>query len=106
MSAVVKPGAAQVAERGEYLSQGQERALQHQTVLLLWPSLRNVIWAEIQKDLFSGTLKRVQAAFMYSVPKSHKDLNTWNSAERAAKQCSISETGIYLTSKKLEQLVH
>lgn len=61
MRAVVKLGAAQVAERGEYLSQGQERELQHQTVLLLWPSLRNVIWAEIQKDLFSGTLKRVHS---------------------------------------------
>lgn len=60
-----------------------------------------MIWAEIQKDLFSGMFKRVQAAFMYSVPKSHKDLNTWNSAKRAAKQCSISETGIYLTSKKI-----
>lgn len=35
MRAVVKLGAAQVAERGEYLSQGQERELQHQTVLLL-----------------------------------------------------------------------
>lgn len=35
MSAVVKPCAVQVAERGEYLSQGQARELQHQTVLLL-----------------------------------------------------------------------
>lgn len=97
MRAVVKPGAAQVAERGEYLSQGLERELQHQTVLLLWPSLRNVIWAEIQKDLFSGTLKRVQAALMYSVPKSLKDLGLcW---ERTKPMFEIRSRHVFLQAK-------